>query len=183
MAGSACPRTLASFAPSWTRTPGAICYRWADSARPATWLPSSALSPRHWRGERVHLDSSAGRGKTAAMPRVAACSLRPSSIGMTMTWAAFRRQLAPFIAHARKTGRGPRRGPGRSASSRERSADIRAWAKDQGIAVSERGPDPRKRRCAVRSRHLRILAQAGTRPAQTDPPRWSLVRRPAAACG
>ena len=28
---------------------------------------------------------------------------------------------------------------GRTASSRERSADIRAWAKDQGITVSDRG--------------------------------------------
>jgi hypothetical protein len=52
---------------------------------------------------------------------------------------AFRRQLAPYIEHARKAGRGQRRRPGRTASSRERSADIRAWAKDQGITVSERG--------------------------------------------
>ena len=56
--------------------------------------------------------------------------------------AAFRRQLAPFIEHARRAGRGPRRRPGRTASSRERSADIRAWAKDQGITVSERGRIP-----------------------------------------
>ncbi len=56
--------------------------------------------------------------------------------------AAFRRQLAPFIEHARKTGRGQRRRPGRTASTRERSADIRAWAKDQGIAVSDRGRIP-----------------------------------------
>jgi hypothetical protein len=60
----------------------------------------------------------------------------------TKNAVAFRRQLAPFIDHARKTGRGPRRRPGRSASSRERSADIRAWAKDHGIAVSERGRIP-----------------------------------------
>ena len=53
--------------------------------------------------------------------------------------AAFRRKLAPFIDHARKAGRGARRRPGRTVSSRERSVDIRAWAKDQGIAVSERG--------------------------------------------
>ncbi|HEY7361709.1 MAG TPA: Lsr2 family protein [Streptosporangiaceae bacterium] len=52
---------------------------------------------------------------------------------------AFRRQLAPFIEHARRVGRGPRRRPGRTASSRERSADIRAWAKEQGITVSDRG--------------------------------------------
>jgi hypothetical protein len=55
---------------------------------------------------------------------------------------AFRRQLAPFIEHARKTGRGQRRRPGRTASSRERSGDIRAWAKDQGIEVSDRGRIP-----------------------------------------
>jgi hypothetical protein len=55
---------------------------------------------------------------------------------------AFRRQVAPFIEHARRTGRGQRRRPGRTASSRERSADIRAWAKDQGITVSERGRIP-----------------------------------------
>ena len=52
---------------------------------------------------------------------------------------AFRRQLTPFIEHARRTGRGQRRRPGRTVSSRERSADIRAWAKDQGITVSDRG--------------------------------------------
>jgi hypothetical protein len=57
----------------------------------------------------------------------------------TKNATAFRRQLAPFIEHARKTGRGQRRRPGRTASSRERSADIRAWAKDQGITVSDRG--------------------------------------------
>jgi hypothetical protein len=56
--------------------------------------------------------------------------------------AAFRAQLAPFIACARKAGRGPRRQGGRSAASRERSGDIRAWAKQAGIAVSERGRIP-----------------------------------------
>jgi hypothetical protein len=54
----------------------------------------------------------------------------------------FRRQLAPFIEHGRRAGRGPRRRPGRTVSSRERSGDIRAWAKDQGIAVSDRGRIP-----------------------------------------
>jgi hypothetical protein len=52
---------------------------------------------------------------------------------------AFRRKIAPSIEHARKAGRGHRRRPGRTASSRERSADIRAWAKDRGITVSDRG--------------------------------------------
>ena len=57
----------------------------------------------------------------------------------TKNAAAFRQQLAPFIEHARRTGRGQRRRPGRTVSNRERSADIRAWAKDQGITVSDRG--------------------------------------------
>ena len=55
---------------------------------------------------------------------------------------AFRKKLAPFIEHARKAGREQRRRPGRATSSRERSGGIRAWAKDQGIAVSDRGRIP-----------------------------------------
>jgi Lsr2 len=54
----------------------------------------------------------------------------------------FRRQIAPYIEHARKAGRGQRRRPVRTTSSRDRSADIRAWAKDHGITVSERGRIP-----------------------------------------
>ena len=54
----------------------------------------------------------------------------------------FRRQIAPYIEHARKAGSGHRRRPVRTASSRERSGDIRAWAKDQGISVSQRGRIP-----------------------------------------
>jgi hypothetical protein len=53
---------------------------------------------------------------------------------------AFRKQLAPFVEHARKAGRGQRRP--RTSSSRRRSGDIRAWAKEQGIAVSDRGRIP-----------------------------------------
>jgi len=53
---------------------------------------------------------------------------------------AFRKQLAPFIEHARRPGRGQRRP--RTSSSRQRSGDIRAWAKEQGIAVSDRGRIP-----------------------------------------
>ena len=55
---------------------------------------------------------------------------------------AFRRQLAPFIEHARRAGRGQRRQPGRATSSREHSGNIRTWAKEQGIAVSDRGRIP-----------------------------------------
>ena len=60
----------------------------------------------------------------------------------TKNATAFRRQFAPFIEHARRAGRGQRRRPGRPASSREHSGNIRAWAKEQGIAVSDRGRIP-----------------------------------------
>lgn len=53
----------------------------------------------------------------------------------------FRKQLAPYIDHARKTGRGQPR-PGRTASARQRSGEVRAWAKSQGITVSSRGRIP-----------------------------------------
>jgi hypothetical protein len=53
---------------------------------------------------------------------------------------AFRKQLAPFVEHARKAGRGQRRL--RAASTRRRSSGIRAWAKTQGIMVSDRGRIP-----------------------------------------
>jgi hypothetical protein len=56
--------------------------------------------------------------------------------------AAFRKKLAPFVEHARRAGRGPRRGGGRSAAGRERSAAIRGWAGEQGIAVNARGRIP-----------------------------------------
>jgi hypothetical protein len=55
---------------------------------------------------------------------------------------AFRKQVAPFIEHARRAGRGQRRQSGRTQSGRRRSSDIRAWAKDQGMAVSGRGRIP-----------------------------------------
>jgi len=54
----------------------------------------------------------------------------------------FRKKLAPFIEHARKAGRSQSRRTGHTAASRQRSGDIRAWAKDHGIAVSERGRIP-----------------------------------------
>jgi hypothetical protein len=54
----------------------------------------------------------------------------------------FRNQLAPFAEHARKAGRAQHRRSGRTSSHRERSGDIRAWAKDKGIPVSARGRIP-----------------------------------------
>jgi Lsr2 len=49
----------------------------------------------------------------------------------------FRKQLTPFIEHARRVIRGRR-----SAAGRQRSGAVRAWAKDHGIAVSGRGRIP-----------------------------------------
>jgi hypothetical protein len=56
--------------------------------------------------------------------------------------ASFRKQLVPFIEHARKSGRARSRRAGRTVASRQRSGDVRAWAKENGIAVSERGRIP-----------------------------------------
>jgi hypothetical protein len=55
---------------------------------------------------------------------------------------AFRQQLAPYLEHARRAGTGQRRRPVRTSSNRERSGGIRAWAKDQGIELSDRGRIP-----------------------------------------
>jgi nucleoid-associated protein Lsr2 len=55
--------------------------------------------------------------------------------------AKLRKQLAPFVEHARRAGSQPRR-PVRTAASRRRSRDIRDWARDQGIQLSERGRIP-----------------------------------------
>jgi len=56
--------------------------------------------------------------------------------------AAFREEVAPFIEHARNAGRGLARRPVRTAASRQRSGDIRAWARNHGITLSERGRIP-----------------------------------------
>ena len=55
---------------------------------------------------------------------------------------AFRKKLAPFLEHARKASRGPARRRVRTWAGRQRSGEVRAWAKDQGIAVSARGRIP-----------------------------------------
>jgi hypothetical protein len=54
----------------------------------------------------------------------------------------FRAQLAPFIDHARKPGRGNRVQPARTSAARRDSAEVRAWARDHGIQISERGRIP-----------------------------------------
>ena len=56
-----------------------------------------------------------------------------------------RDDLAVWVGHARKTGGRSRGGSNagangrRSRSKRSHGADIRAWAQDQGLKVSERG--------------------------------------------
>jgi hypothetical protein len=59
-----------------------------------------------------------------------------------------RKALSPYLDRARKaraasTGRARRSGHGpRTVLNRERSADIRAWAKQHGIEISDRGRIP-----------------------------------------
>lgn len=56
--------------------------------------------------------------------------------------SAFRQQLSPFVEHARRAGRAKVRSAGRSSANRERAADIRSWAREHGVSVSERGRIP-----------------------------------------
>jgi hypothetical protein len=55
---------------------------------------------------------------------------------------AFRKGLSQFVEHARKAGRAESRRAARTSANRQRSGDIRAWAKTQGIKLSERGRIP-----------------------------------------
>jgi hypothetical protein len=55
--------------------------------------------------------------------------------------AEFRRQLGRFVEHARPV-RSRTRGTIRTAASRERSRQIRAWAEQQGLVVAEYGRLP-----------------------------------------
>lgn len=56
--------------------------------------------------------------------------------------AAFRKWLVPYVERARRAGRAQAQRPGRTAASRQRSGDIRDWAKRHGLTVSERGRIP-----------------------------------------
>jgi hypothetical protein len=53
-----------------------------------------------------------------------------------------RDRLSPFAERARRAGGVRRRTRSRATSTRQRSADIRAWAKARGIQVNERGRIP-----------------------------------------
>lgn len=56
---------------------------------------------------------------------------------------AFREQIDPFVEHARRPSRAAKaRKARRSTAGRERTADIRAWARDHGLTINERGRIP-----------------------------------------
>ncbi|RYB93618.1 Lsr2 family protein [Nocardioides oleivorans] len=55
--------------------------------------------------------------------------------------SALREALSGYVGHARKVTGGARRGrkAAASSSSSSNTKDVREWAKDQGMEVSERG--------------------------------------------
>lgn len=53
-----------------------------------------------------------------------------------------RKELSHYVGHARKVSSPGRRRRSRTGPGRERSAEIRAWAKQRGYHVSERGRIP-----------------------------------------
>jgi hypothetical protein len=53
-----------------------------------------------------------------------------------------RKELAHYVDHARKASGQPRRRRTRTGPGRERSAQIRQWAKQRGYKVNERGRIP-----------------------------------------
>jgi Lsr2 len=55
--------------------------------------------------------------------------------------AQFRKTVAPYIEHGRRVPHGRGR-TARPARDRGRSSDVRDWAKEQGLKVSERGRIP-----------------------------------------
>jgi hypothetical protein len=98
---------------------------------------------------------------------------------------AFRKKLAPFLEHARKAGPGQGRGPARTASSRQRSVDIRAWAKATGLPVSDRGRLPASVAAqyeATTRRSLRTPRHRRHEPIRSDGP-WPRSASPRRAAG
>jgi hypothetical protein len=55
----------------------------------------------------------------------------------------FRQQINPFLEHARRAGRSAKaRSESRGAASRARTSRIRAWARDHGMTINDRGRIP-----------------------------------------
>jgi hypothetical protein len=59
-----------------------------------------------------------------------------------------REALAPFVGGGRKVSSRGRRGVGRGRRAASSAADIRAWARENGYEVSERGRVPAEVRAA-----------------------------------
>jgi len=53
--------------------------------------------------------------------------------------SALREAMSGYVGHARKVGGGSRRGRRSGAPSSSNTKDVREWAKEQGMEVSERG--------------------------------------------
>jgi len=62
------------------------------------------------------------------------------SIYVSRTARSFARRSAAFADHARRATAGSRRRKARTGPGRERSSEIREWARQRGHKVSERGP-------------------------------------------
>jgi Lsr2 len=54
----------------------------------------------------------------------------------------FRTQVAPFLEHGRKSATGRLAGLRRPRAAWQRSGEVRAWAREHGNAVSQRGRIP-----------------------------------------
>jgi hypothetical protein len=94
----------------------------------------------------------------------------------TSNATAFRERLAPFTQSAHKAGRAPRSRPGRSTADRERSGGIRAWARSQGIAVSDGGRIPASvieqyQAAAKGLDRAKIMSSSGLTGPRSEPPR------------
>ena len=88
---------------------------------------------------------------------------------------AFRKHLAPYVEHARKAGPAQWRRPARTAASRQRSVNIRAWAKARGLLVSDRGRIPASIADQYQAATKRPL-HTRSPPTRTSPLRWPLAR-------
>lgn len=67
--------------------------------------------------------------------------------------AQFRDVLAPWVANARKTGGRRKRGTKKQTASGPGTAEIRAWAQENGYEVSSRGRVPAEIREAYAQAH------------------------------
>jgi hypothetical protein len=100
--------------------------------------------------------------------------------------AAFRKQLERYITRARRENRRQPRSPRRSRSSRQLSSAIRSWAKQSGIAVSDRGRLPtsvadKYERSTGREVIVAARKPPGPSPVPPRPPKPPKPPRPSSA--